>query len=65
MQSRRRLETMISEGNVKDLIAQFLYAASIINNDEHISEIKIGQLKGGLFPLKVTFGKEVRVETIG
>lgn len=57
----RTIETNISCSNLKDIISEFLYKNSIVNDDEDIGDISIGGQPlevGKTLTLRYTINKE-------
>lgn len=64
----RTIETTINRDIIVSQVAAFLYAASIVHDDEHIQNIQFGELFGAsdteLVPIKIELKKKQRVEVI-
>lgn len=64
----RVIETTINRDTIVSQVAAFLYAAGIVNDDEHISNIQFGELFGAsdteLVPIKIHLKMPQRVEVI-
>ena len=64
----RTIETVINRDTIVSQVAAFLYAAGIVNDDEHITNIQFGELFGASttehVPIKIFFKQPQSVEVI-
>lgn len=61
----RNLESYISDGTVKDLIAAHLYATTLVSDDEEVLELDLGEPnREGVRPIRYKIIKNKEVELI-
>lgn len=61
MNSVRTLETAISEANVKDQVAAFLYSIGVVQDNQDIVDIEFGNKNDGIIPLKIKLKEDLEV----